>query len=385
MWAVCVYLEALSVFPQLKMMQNAKVGEQAARAPAAGAAAVVAGTCSHAALSAARGGEAGPRPRHACGTPATRPRLPQIVERFTAHYVFALGLSRFFSCAHWILQVRAVGAELSPHLVSSHTCPGPGRGAAAASCASTAATTPLAISGPAQPATCSPHPPAWPRGTWLLQAGLRLRRHQPGHCALALPLLGLRLLTPPCPAPCPPPPQILEGNKYLWQALGSGLWPVLVLLSEVVQTFILADFWWAPAGAARLCPASWLAAGCCAPCPPARPLACPRAGTPQQAALAEGACAEVVPPCSSPHLLHPFPPPPQLLLPQVVRGGLWRGARARWDRLSSAAARGCTAGLRSLAVWGVRRGSLEGGDVGSMTMQVHLHTTHVVAFGRGST
>lgn len=39
------------------------------------------------------------------------------------------------------------------------------------------------------------------------------------------------------------PAQILEGNKYLWQALGSGLWPVLVLMSEVVQTFILADFW----------------------------------------------------------------------------------------------------------------------------------------------
>lgn len=27
------------------------------------------------------------------------------------------------------------------------------------------------------------------------------------------------------------------------QALGSGIWPVMVLLSEVVQTFILADFW----------------------------------------------------------------------------------------------------------------------------------------------
>lgn len=36
-----------------------------------------------------------------------RPALLQIVERFTAHYVFALGLSRFFSCAHWILQVGA--------------------------------------------------------------------------------------------------------------------------------------------------------------------------------------------------------------------------------------------------------------------------------------
>ncbi|KIZ06238.1 ER lumen protein retaining receptor [Monoraphidium neglectum] len=86
MWAVCVYLEAVSVFPQLRMMQNSKV-----------------------------------------------------VERFTAHYVFCLGLSRFFSCAHWVLQ-------------------------------------------------------------------------------------------------------LLDGNKYLLTALGSGLWPVMVLLSEVVQTVILADF-----------------------------------------------------------------------------------------------------------------------------------------------
>ena len=52
MWALCVYLEAVSVLPQLRMMQGAKV-----------------------------------------------------VEKFTAHYVFALGLSRFVSCAHWILQV----------------------------------------------------------------------------------------------------------------------------------------------------------------------------------------------------------------------------------------------------------------------------------------
>jgi ER lumen protein retaining receptor len=64
----------------------------------------------------------------------------KVVERFTAHYVFCLGLSRFFSCAHWILQ-------------------------------------------------------------------------------------------------------LLEGNRYLLNALGSGLWPVMVLLSEIVQTFILADFW----------------------------------------------------------------------------------------------------------------------------------------------
>jgi hypothetical protein len=30
----------------------------------------------------------------------------QIVEPFTAHYVFALGVARFLSCAHWVLQVR---------------------------------------------------------------------------------------------------------------------------------------------------------------------------------------------------------------------------------------------------------------------------------------
>jgi ER lumen protein retaining receptor len=34
----------------------------------------------------------------------------KVVERFTAHYVFCLGLSRFFSCAHWILQVQWAAA-----------------------------------------------------------------------------------------------------------------------------------------------------------------------------------------------------------------------------------------------------------------------------------
>ncbi|URD72416.1 ER lumen protein retaining [Musa troglodytarum] len=51
-WAFCVYLEAVSVLPQLRLMQNTK-----------------------------------------------------IVEPFTAHYVFALGVSRFLSCAHWVLKV----------------------------------------------------------------------------------------------------------------------------------------------------------------------------------------------------------------------------------------------------------------------------------------
>ena len=88
MWAVCVYVEAVSVLPQLRMMQKAKV-----------------------------------------------------VEKFTAHYVFALGVSRFISCAHWILQ-------------------------------------------------------------------------------------------------------IIDGDSFLLQAIGSGIWPAMVLLSEIVQTGILADFWY---------------------------------------------------------------------------------------------------------------------------------------------
>ncbi|RWR82032.1 putative ER lumen protein-retaining receptor C28H8.4 [Cinnamomum micranthum f. kanehirae] len=85
-WAFCVYLEAVSVLPQLRVMQNT-----------------------------------------------------QIVETFTAHYVFALGVARFLSCAHWVLQV-------------------------------------------------------------------------------------------------------LDSHGYLLTALGHGLWPSMVLLSEIVQTFILADF-----------------------------------------------------------------------------------------------------------------------------------------------
>ncbi|XP_023533298.1 putative ER lumen protein-retaining receptor C28H8.4 [Cucurbita pepo subsp. pepo] len=85
-WAFCVYLEAVSVLPQLRVMQNTK-----------------------------------------------------IVEPFTAHYVFALGIARFLSCAHWVLQV-------------------------------------------------------------------------------------------------------LDSRGHLLVALGYGLWPSMVLISEVVQTFILADF-----------------------------------------------------------------------------------------------------------------------------------------------
>ncbi|XP_008789757.1 ER lumen protein-retaining receptor erd-2.2 [Phoenix dactylifera] len=51
-WAFCVYLESVSVLPQLRLMQNAKM-----------------------------------------------------IEPFTAHYVFALGVSRFLGCAHWIIRL----------------------------------------------------------------------------------------------------------------------------------------------------------------------------------------------------------------------------------------------------------------------------------------
>ncbi|XP_010488627.1 PREDICTED: putative ER lumen protein-retaining receptor C28H8.4 [Camelina sativa] len=52
LWAFCVYTESVSVLPQLRLMQNA-----------------------------------------------------QIIEPFTAHYVFALGIARFLACAHWLIQV----------------------------------------------------------------------------------------------------------------------------------------------------------------------------------------------------------------------------------------------------------------------------------------
>ncbi|OVA07925.1 ER lumen protein retaining receptor [Macleaya cordata] len=57
-WAFCVYLESVSVLPQLRLMQNAKM-----------------------------------------------------VEPFTAHYVFALGVARFLGCAHWIIQVIETKGE----------------------------------------------------------------------------------------------------------------------------------------------------------------------------------------------------------------------------------------------------------------------------------
>ncbi|XP_051113241.1 uncharacterized protein LOC127239228 [Andrographis paniculata] len=58
LWAFGVYLESVSVLPQLRMMQNTKM-----------------------------------------------------IEPFTAHYVFALGVARFLGCAHWIIRVYESGGS----------------------------------------------------------------------------------------------------------------------------------------------------------------------------------------------------------------------------------------------------------------------------------
>ncbi|XP_057964587.1 uncharacterized protein LOC131155451 [Malania oleifera] len=58
LWAFAAYLESISVLPQLRLMQNAKM-----------------------------------------------------IEPFTAHYVFALGIARFLGCAHWIIQVYETGGQ----------------------------------------------------------------------------------------------------------------------------------------------------------------------------------------------------------------------------------------------------------------------------------
>ncbi|KAK7857713.1 er lumen protein-retaining receptor [Quercus suber] len=58
LWAFGSYLETISVLPQLRLMQNAKM-----------------------------------------------------IEPFTAHYVFALGISRFLACAHWIVHSSITATE----------------------------------------------------------------------------------------------------------------------------------------------------------------------------------------------------------------------------------------------------------------------------------
>ena len=136
-WAFCVYLEAVSVLPQLRMMQKAKVGEgRAAGSGARGVGAAGRTTLRHMPLQGMllllrhRAGRQhyglaallqGPSDcqqsllcNHStvpCSSARSLSPPVQVVEKFTAHYVFALGLSRFISCAHWILQVGGLGGK----------------------------------------------------------------------------------------------------------------------------------------------------------------------------------------------------------------------------------------------------------------------------------
>ncbi|KAE9463731.1 hypothetical protein C3L33_04367, partial [Rhododendron williamsianum] len=104
MWAFCVYLESVSVLPQLRLIQNAKVN-----------------VVSQSSL----------LPAHSLSMSLTSNKnsfllgqMPfffwQMVEPFTAHYVFALGVARFLGCAHWILQVSR--QELTHHALVSLVC-----------------------------------------------------------------------------------------------------------------------------------------------------------------------------------------------------------------------------------------------------------------------
>jgi hypothetical protein len=134
MWALCVYVEAVSVLPQLRMMQKAQVGLGRPSLPT--------GRLQRGS-SVCFGGIGGPTDSlRTKGPPVRNPWqlywccsnrlapsrvgfLSQVVERFTAHYVFALGIARFLSCAHWVLQIMdgdsfllmALGSGIWPVMV----------------------------------------------------------------------------------------------------------------------------------------------------------------------------------------------------------------------------------------------------------------------------
>lgn len=98
-WAFCVYLEAVSVLPQLRVMQNTKVLFLGLRIVFLRFAYMISFRCF---------------PFITCLV-----IFFQIVEPFTAHYVFALGVARFLSCAHWVLQVWFHPTKLVIALVTS--------------------------------------------------------------------------------------------------------------------------------------------------------------------------------------------------------------------------------------------------------------------------
>jgi hypothetical protein len=137
LWALCVYLEAVSVFPQLRMMQKA-----------------------------------------------------QLIEKFTAHYVFLLGLSRFFSCAHWILQLLEGNrhAPTRPHAAAWLPCPPPRVCAAPAQC-------PVALVALPAAAGCCP--------LSLLPCNAARTLTRPPYPYLTHPLGPQESLLPPSPLPLP--------------------------------------------------------------------------------------------------------------------------------------------------------------------------------------
>ena len=81
LWALSVYIEALSVLPQLCFMRNAKVYKFYY-------ASISLSSLVKTLISSNSGWH-----------------FFQMIEPFTAHYVFALGVSRFLACAYWIIQV----------------------------------------------------------------------------------------------------------------------------------------------------------------------------------------------------------------------------------------------------------------------------------------
>lgn len=133
----------------------------------------------------------------------------QVVEPFTAHYVFALGIARFLSCAHWILQVNLLFPfSLSHRLSIVHPTP---IGRENFFTSNLGETICKRISNFEFFAMCV-----------LLSVTLGGNMQGLMHALFY--------------------PQVLDGHSFLLNTLGYGLWPGMVLLSEIVQTIILADF-----------------------------------------------------------------------------------------------------------------------------------------------
>ncbi|KAJ8447909.1 hypothetical protein Cgig2_012044 [Carnegiea gigantea] len=88
MWSFCTCLEAVSVLPQLRYMQNAKVHILAHYKLLFTIFVIFKDINEFFLVSLIENG-----------------LVSNMVEPFTAHYVFALGIARFLACAHWIFQI----------------------------------------------------------------------------------------------------------------------------------------------------------------------------------------------------------------------------------------------------------------------------------------